>query len=228
MKATILIVDDDQNILNMLKRALNYEGYQVIMANNGRDALQLLGQMLPDLVILDVMMPKMDGWEVCREIRKTYDKLPIIMLTAKDEVENRIKGLDLGADDYVVKPFHLDELLARVRTNIRRYMNEIEEKNVLHFADIILNVESRKAWRNGRLLNLKGKEFDLLSLFMHHPQQVLSRDQILERVWGFDYENESNVLEVYMTSLRQKLEASGDKRVIHTVRGIGYVLRSDS
>jgi two-component system response regulator MprA len=227
MKSSILVVDDDPNILSMLKRALNYEGYQVYTAENGVDALQIIEKNLLDLVILDILMPKKNGWEVCQEIRIVNPKLPIIMLTAKDEVENRVKGLDLGADDYVVKPFILDELLARVRAHIRRVRLDKEEKNILTYEDLTVNLETRKAWRGKRVLNLKGKEFELLSLFLLHPHHVLSKDQILEQVWGYDYDMESNVLEVYIASLRQKLEEHGEPRVIHTVRGIGYVLRSE-
>lgn len=227
MKETILIVDDDQNIINMLNRALTFEGYQVCSANNGETALQMIDQVNPDLIILDIMMPKLNGWEVCQSIRKTNTKLPVIMLTAKDEIENRIKGLDTGADDYVVKPFNLEELLARVRAHIRRYRAENEGKSSFMFGELILNLDSRKAWRNQRLLALKGKEFDLLTLFMTHPKQVLSKEQIIEQVWGLDYDRESNVIEVYIAALRQKLEENGEKRLIETIRGIGYVLRGD-
>lgn len=226
MKGTIIVVDDDQNIVNMLKRALIFEGYQVVTAMNGEAALQLIDQVNPDLLILDIMMPKRNGWEVCMAVRKMNDKLPIIMLTAKDEVENRIKGLDLGADDYVVKPFNLDELLARVRAHTRRFRLDREQSTYL-FGDLVMNMDSRKAWRNQRLLALKGKEFDLLALFMSHPKQVLSKDQIIEQVWGLEYDRESNVIEVYIASLRQKLEENGERRIIETIRGVGYVLRGE-
>lgn len=226
MKGTIIVVDDDQNIVNMLKRALTFEGYQVVTAMNGEAALQLIDQVNPDLLILDIMMPKRNGWEVCMAVRKMNDKLPIIMLTAKDEVENRIKGLDLGADDYVVKPFNLDELLARVRAHTRRFRLDREQSTYL-FGDLVMNMDSRKAWRNQRLLALKGKEFDLLALFMSHPKQVLSKDQIIEQVWGLEYDRESNVIEVYIASLRQKLEENGERRIIETIRGVGYVLRGE-
>ncbi len=226
MKGIILVADDDLNIVNMLKRALVFEGYQVVTATNGEAALQLIEQVDPDLLILDIMMPKLNGWEVCITVRKTDQKLPIIMLTAKDEVENRIKGLDLGADDYVVKPFNLEELLARIRAHTRRFRLE-QQRSVLLFGDLVLNLEARKAWRNHRLLNLRGKEFDLLAFFMNHPKLVLSKDQIIEQVWSLEYDRESNVIEVYIASLRQKLEENGEQRLIETIRGIGYVLRGD-
>lgn len=222
------MADDDEHIVKMLGRALRYEGYHVMTAINGHEAVQLVEQVLPDLIILDVMMPKMDGWEACQRIRASHPTLPIVMLTARDEVEHRVKGLDLGADDYVVKPFNLDELLARVRAHIRRHRYERGEATTLVYGDIVVNLESRKAWRGERLLALKGKEFDLLALFLAHPQQVLSKDQIIERVWDPLYDRESNVVEVYIAALRQKLEENNEKRVIETVRGLGYVLREGS
>lgn len=226
MKETILVVDDDEKIVQMLSRALRFEGYQVITAFNGEEALKLFDQVKPNLILLDVMMPKLDGWEVCRKIREKDKKLPILMLTAKDEVENRIKGLDLGGDDYIVKPFHLEELLARVRAHIRRTSLD-QESSTLLYKDLVLNMDARKAWRNSRELNLKGKEFDILALFLQHPEHVLSKEQILERVWGPLYDGESNVVEVYIASLRQKLESNGEPRIIGTIRGVGYILREE-
>jgi two-component system response regulator MprA len=227
MKESVLIVDDDVQIVNMLKRALTYEGYHVLSAANGEEALPLIRQGVPDLVILDIMMPRMNGWDLCMEIRKLDEKLPVLMLTAKDEVENRVKGLDLGADDYVIKPFALDELLARVRAHIRRYRLETGNKAILFYSDLVLNLETRKCWRGEREIPLKGKEFDLLTYFMQNPGHVLAKDQILEKVWGLDYEGESNVIEVYIASLRQKMEEQGEHRLIHTIRGAGYVLREE-
>lgn len=226
MKETILVVDDDEKIVQMLSRALRFEGYQVSTASNGEEALRFVDQVRPDLILLDVMMPKLDGWEVCRRIRNKDTKLPILMLTAKDEVENRIKGLDIGADDYIIKPFHLEELLARIRAHIRRTSTD-HESNKLIYKDIILNADARKAWRNTRELELKGKEFDILAFFLQHPEQVLSKEQILEHVWGPLYDGESNIVEVYIASLRQKLERNGEPRVIETIRGVGYVLRGE-
>ncbi len=222
-----MVADDDPFILKMLNRALSFEGYHVVLATNGEEALQLIEQVGPDLLVLDIMMPKQNGWEVCQSVRKDNALLPIIMLTAKDEIEDRIKGLDIGADDYVIKPFNLEELLARIRAHIRRYRTDRGENSSLVFNDIIVNLESRKAWRNNRLLNLKGKEFDLLVVFMQHSKQVLSKEQIIEHVWGPLYDRESNVVEVYIAALRQKLEEYGEHRVIETIRGVGYVLRED-
>lgn len=227
IRMKILVADDDQNIINMLKRALLFEGYEVVTAIDGEEALILIEQAHPDLVLLDIMMPKVSGWEVCLSIRKTNPMLPILMLTAKDEIENRIKGLDIGADDYIIKPFNLEELLARIRAHSRRMLSDRAKTTTLIYADIILNSESRKAWRGKRLLQLKGKEFELLALFMQHPQLVLSKEQIIENIWGLEYDRESNVIEVYIASLRQKLEETGERRIIETIRGVGYVLRGD-
>lgn len=226
-KGTILVADDDPFIIKMLNRALSFEGYHVVLASNGEEAIQLIEQWSPDLVVLDIMMPKRNGWEVCQRVRQSNLRLPIIMLTAKDEIEDRIKGLDIGADDYVIKPFNLEELLARIRAHIRRYRSEKGEAGTLVFADIVVNLDSRKSWRNNRLLPLKGKEFDLLAVFVTHPRQVLSKEQLIEHVWGPLYDRESNVVEVYIAALRQKLEENGEPRVIDTIRGAGYVLRED-
>lgn len=227
VKEKILLVDDDPHIRSMLRRSLQFEGYEVREASDGAEALQLLREMEFDLLLLDIMLPKVDGWEVCSEVRKWNESLPILMLTAKDELENRVQGFDLGADDYVVKPFELEELLARIRALLRRSGKGKKEMKEFHFADVRLQLETRKAWRGERTLQLKGKEFDLLAVFLEHPNQVLSKEQLIELVWGLESDQESNVLEVYIANLRQRLEEGGERRIIHTIRGVGYVLRDE-
>lgn len=222
MAQRILVIDDDRKITSLLRRALAYEGYDVRLANNGVEGLQTARDQTPDLVILDILMPGLDGFEVCRRLR-AGSEMPILMLTAKDEVPDRVAGLDAGADDYLIKPFALEELLARVRALLRR--REIPQLTTLSFGDLTLDLGERVARRGGRIIELTTKEFELLSLFMRHPRQVLIRDQILERVWGYDTGGLTNVLEVYVGYLRNKLEARGESRLIHTVRGAGYVLR---
>jgi two-component system response regulator MprA len=222
-----MVVDDDERITSMLRRSLTFEGYEVIQASNGQDALKQLMAKEPDLLILDVMMPYVDGWEVCRRLRQAGSTLPILMLTAKDDVKDRVKGLDIGADDYLVKPFALEELLARVRALLRRTEDSMEHSTVLSFEDLRLDIDTREVFRGGRRIDLTTREFDLLHLFMANPRKVLSKEMIMDRIWGFDYSGESNVLEVYIAMLRQKLEEQGEKRLIHTVRGAGYVLRGD-
>lgn len=224
MTARILVIDDDKRITALLRRSLVFEGYDVQSAGGGEEGLKIAASWRPDLVVLDVLMPGLDGWEVCRRLRAGSD-LPVLMLTAKDEVADRVKGLDLGADDYLVKPFALEELLARVRALLRRKKPGETVLQALSYADLILDHASREVRRGGRPVQLTAKEFDLLALFMEHPGQVLTRDLIMERVWGFDFSGESNVLEVYIGMLRQKLEEDGEKRLIQTVRGIGYVLK---
>lgn len=220
----IVIIDDDPRITALLKRALKFEGYTAEVAGNGPDGLSLALSGSPDLVVLDVMMPGLDGWEVCRRIRAEKD-VPVLMLTARDEVADRVKGLNIGADDYLVKPFALEEFLARVRALLRRQKISSESSGILNFADLKLNTGTREVLRGDREIRLTAKEFDLLLFFMEHPRQVLTRDMLMERIWGYDYGGESNVLEVYVNMVRQKLEESGEKRIIHTVRGVGYVLR---
>jgi len=226
-KDRILVVDDDQKITAMLKRTLEYEGYHVYVVHSGEDALITILEEPVDLVILDIMLPGLSGWETCREIRE-QSKIPIIMLTAKDEVEERVKGLDLGADDYVVKPFSLNELLARIRAQLRRNQPQIDSPGVFTFANITLNRDSRECQRGNNKINLRGKEFDLLYYFMVNPNKVLSKDQIQSQIWGLDYEGESNVIEVYIASLRSKLEENNQSRIIHTVRGLGYILKEEA
>lgn len=228
MRPHIAVIDDDEKITSLLRRSLAFEGYDVTTAPDGAEGLKALSQRQADLVILDVMMPKMDGWEVCRRLREAGIASPVLLLTAKDEVQDRVKGLDMGADDYLVKPFALEELMARVRALLRRRPEKFEESAQFRFDDLVLDVDGRETMRGNRRVELTAKEFDLLHLFMQNPKRVLSRDQIMERIWGYDYSGESNVLEVYIAMLRQKLEEQGEKRLIQTVRGAGYVLKGDS
>ncbi|XID93291.1 response regulator transcription factor [Paenibacillaceae bacterium WGS1546] len=228
MRPLIAVIDDDEKITALLRRSLAFEGYEIATAPDGAEGLKLLGQRQADLVILDVMMPKMDGWEVCRRLRQAGIGCPVLMLTAKDDVSDRVKGLDLGADDYLVKPFALEELMARVRALLRRRQDKLEEDERFRFEDLTMDVAGREIARGDRRIELTAKEFDLLHLFMQNPKRVLSRDLIMERIWGYDYSGESNVLEVYVAMLRQKLEENGEKRLIQTVRGAGYILKGDS
>jgi len=218
----ILVVDDDPEIVSLLRRGLIYEGYSVDTAGDGTEALAKARDREPDLVILDVMMPGMDGIEVSKRLRQASD-VPILMLTAKGTVADKVAGLDSGADDYLVKPFTFDELLARVRALLRRH--QPREGEALRFSDLSLDTATRQVKRGDQLMKLTPQEFDLLELFMRHPRQVLKRDMIYEKVWGYDFGGESNVIEVYVRYLRSKLEAGGRPRLIQTVRGVGYVLR---
>lgn len=228
MRYEILVVDDDEKITSLLRRSLAFEGYAVRTASDGKQGLAQVLEKEPDLMILDIMMPHIDGWEVCRRIKESGSTFPILMLTAKDEVGDRVKGLDLGADDYLVKPFALEEMLARVRALLRRKSDSPQiELHQLQFEDLTLDLDTREAIRGDRMIDLTAKEFDLLHLFMSNPKRVLSRDQIMEKIWGYDYSGESNVLEVYVALLRQKLEEGGRPRLIHTVRGTGYVLKGE-
>jgi two-component system response regulator MprA len=219
---SILVVDDDPEIVSFIKRGLIYEGYSVDTAVDGTEALTKARDKEPDLVILDIMMPGLDGVEVSKRLRQASD-VPILMLTAKGTVADRVEGLDSGADDYLVKPFAFDELLARVRALLRR--RQPREGEVLRFSDLSLDTATREVKRGNEIIELTSQEFDLLELLMRHPRQVLIRDRIYERVWGYDFDGESNVIEVYVSYLRSKLEASGKPRLIHTVRGVGYVLK---
>ena len=224
MNERILIIEDDQAILKLLQRGLAYEGYTVDTAMDGRTGLIKARDHTPDLVVLDWMLPGMDGLDVCHRLR-TGGSIPILMLTAKDTVQDRVQGLDAGADDYMVKPFNLDELLARVRALLRR--TQPERIPVLKFADLSLDTGSRQASRGSRTISLTAKEYELLELFMRHPKQVMTREVIFDRVWGYDFGGESNVLEVYIRYIRQKLEAEDEPRLIYTVRGVGYVVREE-
>jgi two-component system response regulator MprA len=229
MRENIMVIDDDEKITSMLRRGLAFEGYLVTTAANGLEGLKQMLVTEPQLIILDVMMPHIDGWEVVRRIRESGSEVPILMLTAKDDISDRVKGLDLGADDYLVKPFALEELLARVRVLLRRRTERPEQmNNRLSFEDTILDLDTREVFRGEKLIELTTKEFDLLHLFMQNPKRVLSRDIIMEKIWGYDYSGESNVLEVYIALLRQKTEEFGHKRLIQTVRGAGYVLRGEN
>ena len=218
----ILVVDDDPEIVSFVRRGLAYEGYKVDTAADGSEALAKAREKEPDLVILDIMMPGIDGLEVSKRLREGSN-VPILMLTAKGTVADKVTGLESGADDYLVKPFAFDELLARVRALLRRHQPREEE--TLRFSDLSLNTATREVRRGNDPIELTAQEFDLLELFIRHPRQVLKRDLIYERVWGYDFEGESNVIEVYIRYLRSKLEVRDKPRLIHTVRGVGYVMK---
>ncbi len=222
MNERILIIEDDEAICNILRRALTYDGYQAEIALDGETGLVSARNQSPDLVILDWMLPGMDGLEVCQRLRN-MGEIPILILTAKDALQDRVQGLDAGADDYMVKPFELDELLARLRALLRR--TKQDRATVLTFHDLVLDTSTRQAIRSGRVISLTAKEYALLELFMRHPRQVLTREMIFDQVWSYDFGGESNVLDVYIRYLRQKLEGEGELRLIHTVRGVGYALR---
>ena len=222
--ATVLIVDDDQKLLKMLRRTLIYEGLEPVAATNGREALVQVRTHRPDVIILDWMMPEMDGIEVVQRLRSEDDQTMILMLTARDAIEHRVEGLESGADDYLVKPFAPAELVARVRALLRRIQVRPEAQTLV-YADLYLDPTTREVQRGDASLTLTPTEFDLLHLFMRHPRQVLQREQILSDVWGYDFGGEDNVLEVYVGYLRRKMEADGRPRLIQTVRGVGYVLR---
>lgn len=225
MQPRILVIEDEERIRQFLQRGLSFEGYRVDMAPDGQVGLDLARKNPPDLVLLDLMLPGMDGLEVCRRLREVSD-VPILMLTAKETIEDRVTGLDAGADDYLVKPFAFDELVARVRALLRRA--QPTKPQVYRFADLELDTGTRQGRRAGRTFDLTAKEYELLELFMAHPRQVLTREIIFDRVWDYDFGGESNIIEVYVRYLRQKTEAEGLPRLIHTVRGIGYVLRDDT
>jgi two-component system, OmpR family, response regulator MprA len=222
----ILVVDDERAVRESLRRALELEGYEIELAGDGGEALSTLqDDEQPDAVILDVLMPGVDGLEVCRRMRAAGNAVPVLMLTARDEVENRVAGLDAGADDYVTKPFALEELLARVRALLRRTGTGDGGGEELSFADVQLDLGTREVRRGGRQIDLTRTEFALLELFLRNPRQVLTRSIIFERVWGYDFGFASNSLDVYIGYLRRKTEAGGEPRLIHTVRGVGYALR---
>jgi len=224
----ILVADDEQAVRESLRRSLTFNGYEVVLAEDGAQAVELIEKEQPTLVILDVMMPQMDGLEVCRTLRSTGDDRPILLLTARDGVSDRVAGLDAGADDYLPKPFALEELLARVRSLFRRSITESqapEQPKELEFEDLVLNPDTRDVTRGGKLISLTRTEFALLEYLMRNPRKVLSRSAILEEVWGYNFPTSGNALEVYIGYLRKKTEANGESRLIHTVRGVGYVLR---
>jgi two-component system, OmpR family, response regulator MprA len=220
----ILVVDDDPALRTALDRALKLEGYRVSFAHDGRQALQMMTGTSQDAVILDLGLPLMDGLEVCRRVRERGDRTPVLMLTARDAVTDRVEGLDAGADDYLVKPFALDELLARLRALLRR-STATPSEGVLKFGELILDLQTMEVSRGARDLQLTRTEFRLLELFMRNPRVVLTRSRIFEEVWGYDFGASSNALEVYVSYLRRKLEAEGEARLIHTIRGVGYTLR---
>jgi two-component system, OmpR family, response regulator MprA len=222
----ILVVDDDRPVLESLRRSLAFNGYEVDLASNGEEALQRMAQRRPDALVLDVMMPRLDGLETCRRLRAAGDDLPVLMLTARDAVSDRVAGLDAGADDYLPKPFALEELLARLRALLRRTGKPGDgHSEALTFADLTVDPVTREVTRGERSVRLTRTEFALLELLARHPRQVLTRGRILEEVWGYDFPTTENSLEVYVGYLRRKTEAGGEPRLIHTVRGVGYALR---
>jgi two-component system response regulator MprA len=226
----ILVVDDEAAVRDSLSRTLRFEGYEVSVAEDGLAALDQVARHEPDAVILDVMMPRLDGLETCRRLRAEGRLLPILMLTARDTVGDRVAGLDAGADDYLIKPFALQELLARLRALLRRSLLAGPEPPVpvtgaLHFADLTLDPATREVRRAGREIRLTRTEFSILEVFLRHPRQVLTRPVLFEQVWGYDFGETSNSLHVYLGYLRRKLEAAGEPRLLHTVRGVGFVLR---
>ena len=225
--ARVLVVDDEPAVRRALERALRLENHDVELAGDGEEALDALASKPADVVILDVMMPRLDGLEVCRRMRQAGDRTPILMLTARDAIDDRVTGLDVGADDYLVKPFALRELQARLRALLRRSGDGAGDGEVLRYADLVLDPVAHEVRRGERVIELSKTEFLLLELFMRHPRQVLTRSTIFENVWGYDFGPTSNALGVYMGYLRRKTEEGGESRLLHTVRGIGYVLRDD-
>jgi two-component system response regulator MprA len=220
----ILVVEDEREIARLIERRLRQEGYQVEVVSDGETALTRIFENLPDLVVLDITLPGMDGLSVTRELRSADIRVPIIMVTARDAIPDRVTGLDAGADDYLVKPFNNDELMAHIRALLRRSAPERATEPYV-YADLSLDPASRLAYRGERVIQFTAKEYDLLELFMRHPNQVLTRDQIFDQIWGYDFGGESNITEVYIRYLRSKLEENSETRLIHTVRGVGYVLR---
>ncbi len=225
MTERILVIEDDPRICDLLRRGLIYEGYVVEVAFDGETGLTAARDRPPDIVLLDLMLPGVDGLTVCRRLRAASD-MPILILTAKEAVPDRVAGLDAGADDYLVKPFNFDELLARVRALLRRRQRTPGQEE-LRFADLTINPGGREVYRGGRRIDLTAREFEMLALFMQNPRQVLTRDVLYDRIWGYDFGGESNIIEVYIRYLRSKLEDGGQPRLIQTVRGVGYVLREE-
>ncbi|MGH8889812.1 MAG: response regulator transcription factor [Acidothermaceae bacterium] len=221
----ILVVDDDPGVRDSLRRSLAFNGYEVDLAEDGQRGLAAIALNRPDAVVLDVMMPGLDGLEACRRLRAAGEDIPVLMLTARETISDRVAGLDAGADDYLVKPFALEELLARLRALLRRTLTSADAAQQMQFADLTLDLGTREVWRGERLISLTRTEFHLLELFLRHPRQVLERGQILEEVWGYDFPTTANSLEVYVGYLRRKLEAEGEPRLIQTARGVGYSLR---
>jgi two-component system response regulator ArlR len=220
----ILVVEDEEDIAEFLAMEFEYEGYKVTKAFDGREGLKLALEQKWDIILLDVMLPEMNGMEVCRRVR-AVSNVPIIMLTARGSVPDRVAGLDAGADDYLQKPFAIEELLARIRVLLRRNRASIAEQKTLTVQDLTMNTATREVFRQQKPITLTAREFDLLEMFMRNPNQVLSRDLLLERVWGYDYKGETNIVDVYVRYLRQKIDVSFDPPLIHTVRGVGYMLK---
>ncbi|WP_107669300.1 response regulator transcription factor [Cyanothece sp. BG0011] len=225
MSEHILVVEDDTKIAQFISSELLVEGYKVTVSHDGIDALNIARECCPDLIILDWMLPRISGLDICLRLRKTGVKIPIIMLTARDEITERVLGLDSGADDYVTKPFSMEELLARAKARLRRIGTDTDSSETLEFEDLHMNLLTREVYRAKQSIELTAKEFDLLEYLLRHPLHVLSRNQILENVWGYYYTGESNIVDVYIRALRLKLELNHSSRLIHTVRGVGYVLR---
>ena len=221
----VLVAEDDKSVREAVTRALTFEGYEVSTAADGAEALMAVLDTQPDVIVLDVLMPHVDGLTACRKLRERGDRTPVLMLTARHEVSDRVAGLDAGADDYLVKPFDLDELLARLRALLRRTSMSGDDGEILRVDDMSLDPARRQVWRGDRELELTKTEFDLLELLMYNAGIVLTRDQIYERIWGFDFETSSKSLDVYISYLRRKTEEAGESRLIHTVRGVGYVAR---
>jgi two-component system, OmpR family, response regulator MprA len=224
MGTRVLLVDDDLAVLSGLRRTMALDGYDVVVARDGQTALQLARTTAPDLIVLDVMLPELDGFSVCVAVR-AYSAVPILMLTARDTVPDRVSGLDCGADDYLVKPFATDELLARARALLRR--THAPKDAVLRYADLALDLQACEATRGGRPLTLTPHELELIAVFLRHPRQVLSREQLSQQVWGYAFEGESNFVDVAVKELRKKIEAGGRSRLIQTIRGYGYALRGE-
>jgi two-component system response regulator MprA len=222
----VLVVDDDKAVRESLRRSLEFNGYDVALAADGAEALAGMATSQPDVVVMDVMMPRLDGLETTRAMRQAGHDLPILVLTARDAVGDRVEGLDAGADDYLTKPFALAELLARLRALLRRVVPDEAEDEVLSFADLTMDLASREVRRGDRAIELTRTEFTLLEMFLRRPRRVLERSFILEEVWGYDFPTTANSLEVYVGYLRRKTEAEGEPRLLHTVRGVGYVLKS--
>lgn len=221
----ILVVEDEAEIAGYLRRGLTFEGFSVEIAADGNQALAVARERPPDLVVLDLMLPGLDGLEVARRLRAA-SSVPIIMLTARDAIPDRVAGLEAGADDYLIKPFAFEELLARIRVQLRRLQRD-DVATALRYATLTMDLAAHDVIIGDRRVELTAKEYDLLELFMRHPQQVMTREVIYDRVWGYDFGGESNIIEVYVRYLRQKLEARGEPRLIHTVRGVGYILREE-
>ena len=226
MPQRILIIEDETEIANYLRRGLSYEGFTVDIAGDGTSALAIARERMPDVVVLDLMLPGLDGMEVAQRLRAA-SSVPIIMLTARDSVADRVAGLERGADDYLVKPFAFEELLARIRVQLRRHQAQ-DSGEILQFGNLSLDLVAHEVRLGDQRVTFTAKEFELLELFMRHPRQVLTRDMLYDRIWGYDFGVESNVIEVYIRALRQKLESVGAARLIHTIRGVGYVLREEA